>query len=163
MKNYTLTLNPAINGMSGLNYPRNPIIFKGETRLILDLNNLKNGIHDIIGLTIDFDDKNPLNRTIVDKFLFDETFSSSEAIYTHIYEPVNDVNYYFKYYLVVDITFSNFQKFRNKFDIVVYKDSFYSLHKKFVINSAQFIDDDDNSMFTVIGNDNGDKFNFIVK
>jgi hypothetical protein len=160
MTNYTLSLNPTINGMIGLNYPTNPIIFKGETKLILDLNNLKNGNYDIIELDIDYGDG---MRNIVDKFLFTQSFSSSEAIYSHIYQSVNEVNYYHKYYLTIDITFSNFNKFRNKFDIVMYKDSFYSLHKKFFINSAQFVDDSDNSMFAVIGNDNGDKFNFIIK
>ena len=163
MKNYTLNLNPSINGLNGLSYPRNPIIFKGETRLILDLNNLKNGTHDIIEVDIDFGDKNSHNINVSDKFSFTNSFSASNPIYLHTYQAVNDTNYYFRYYLTIDVTFSNFRTFRNKFDIVVYKDSFYSLHKKFVINSAQFVDDFDNSMFVVMRNDNGDKFNFIIK
>lgn len=160
MKNYTLTLNPAINGMNGLNYPRNPIIFKGETRLILDLNNLKNGVHDIIKVEIDYGDT---IGNVNDKFSFTNSFSSSDVVYSHIYQTSFDPNYYFRYYLNVDITFSNFRKFTNRFDILMYKDSFYSLHKKFSINSAQFVDDSDNSVFAVIGNHNGDKFNFIIK
>lgn len=160
MKNYTLTLNPAINGMGGLNYPRNPVIFKGETRLILDLNNLKQGVYDVIQVEIDYGDN---IGNINDKFSFTNSFSSSEAIYSHVYLPSFDPNYYFKYYLNVVITFSNFRKFTNRFDVVMYKDSFYSLHKKFFISSAQFVDDSDNSVFAVIGNDNGDKFNFIIK
>jgi hypothetical protein len=163
MKNYTLNLNPSINGLNGFEYPKNPIIFKGESKLNLDLNNLKNGTHDIIQVDIDFDDKNSSDINISDKFSFTNSFSASNPIYSHIYQAVSDTNYYFRYYLTIDIRFSNFTTFRNKFDIVVYKDSFYSLHKKFAINSAQFVDDDDNSMFVVIRNDNGDKFNFIIK
>jgi hypothetical protein len=163
MKNYTINLNPNINGMDGMSYPRNPIIFKGESKLILDLNNLKNGIYDIIQVEINYGDNSGIRSIVSDKFLFTTSFSSSKAIYEHIYQPVIDDNYYFKYYLDIDITFSNFKKYRNKFDIVMYKDSFYSLHKKLRVNSAQFVDDHDNSMFAVLDNDNGDKFNFIIK
>jgi hypothetical protein len=163
MNNYTLNLNPNINGTNGLNYPRNPIIFKGESKLILDLNNFKDKVHDVIQIEIDYGDNSGVHSKINDKFLFTTSFSSSKAIYEHLYQPVIDDNYYFRYYLTIDIYFSNFTKYRNKFDIVIYKDSFYSLHKKLRINSAQFVDDADDSMFTVLSNDNGDKFNFIIK
>jgi len=160
MKIHTLSLNPNIDGLAGSNYVTTPFTFKGETKFVVDLNNFKNGEYDILQVQIDYGDG---IGNINDKFSFTNLFSSSDVIYSHVYKPTIDENYYFKYYLTIDITFSNFKKFTNKFDIIVYKNSFYSLHNKLTINSAQFVDDSQNSVFAVIGNDNGDKFNFIIK
>lgn len=161
MKLYSIELSSSINGLSGTDSHTYSYTVKGPLMFSVDISKANIGLHKIAKLNLSFgDDNNKSNDVSLDFINFD---SLTQSVYNHIYYPTNSRSLYTNYFPTLTITFSNFKKYTYKFNLLVYKESFYDKSKRFKIDSAQFIDDNYDSVFVVVTDVNGDKFNIAVK
>ena len=162
MKDYNIILNSGTNGASGTDDTINNIRIKGEFRLNVDISNVAVGSTSIIRVLMDFGDAESFDNIVDHGYLFSDESLISKQILSHVYLPSNDSEIYTIYRPKLTFTFSNFNQYVYNFTIYVYKDSFYARHRKFHINSGQFIDNSTNDMFLVIADANGDKYNISI-
>ncbi len=163
MKQYTFSPPSSINGIQGVDLTSNIIINKGPLKLNIDLKDSNIGNHNIIKLDLNFKDSSDESDNVFENYIFLEERPNFTNVFSHIYNTSKTSKYEIKYKPEIIITFSNFKTYTYVLDIRIYKDSFYSKHKRLDINSAQFVDDVNDTMFLVCKNMNGDKFNILVK
>lgn len=140
---------------SGLGYIYPTRTFKGETEITIDLSNLVELVHPIIKIEINFtDDTDHLIKT----FSFSETNKLELDLIKHTFRPsVNTYNTF--YYPTITITYLNFSIFRYQLPIKIAQNSFYTEIGNMSIGNAQFIDDEDNSVFVTIDTSKGNSIN----
>ena len=134
-------------------------VFKGETEITFDLTDLAEGEYSIAKIIIDFNDDTPL-------FIKEYTFENSQRIVSEVFKRKyypNVDNYYIVNYPTIYITYSNFNQFKYQAVVKIAKESFYSEYENLAIGAAQFVDNKQNSVFTIIDTAKGDNFNLIIK
>ena len=156
--NTIYTLGSQYNGTEG--GKAEPVrVFKGETEITFDLTDLAEGEYSIAKIIIDFNDDTPL-------FIKEYTFADGQEIVSELfkrkYYPNTD-NYYIVYYPTVYITYSNFNQFKYQAVVKIAKESFYSEYENLEVGAAQFVDNQQNSVFAVLDSSKGDNFNLIIK
>jgi hypothetical protein len=134
-------------------------IFKGETEISFDLRDLAEGEYSVAKIIIDFNDNSPV---LIKEYTFGDDRKIVSEIFKTIYCPDVD-NYYIVYYPTIYVTYSNFNQFKYQAVIKIAKESFYSEYENLEIGAAQFVDNAQNSVFTIIDTAKGDNFNLIVK
>jgi hypothetical protein len=134
-------------------------VFKGETEISFDLRDLAEGEYSVAKIIIDFNDDSPL---LVKEYTFGDDRKVVSEIFKKTYYP--DISsYYIVYYPTIYITYSNFRQFKYQAVIKIAKESFYSQYENLEIGASQFVDNTQNSIFTIIDTAKGDNFNLIIK
>ena len=152
------TIGSQYNGTEG-GMTESGRIFKGETEISFDLRDLAEGEYSVAKIIIDFNDNSPL---LIKEYTFGDDRKVVSEIFKRTYHP--DINsYYIVYYPTIYITYSNFNQFKYQAVIKIAKESFYSEYENLEIGAAQFVDNAQNSVFTIIDTAKGDNFNLIVK
>ncbi len=134
-------------------------LFKGETEISFDLTDLAEGAYSVAKIIIDFNDDSPL---LIKEYTFGDDRKVVSEIFKHKYYPDLN-NYYIVYYPTIYVTYSNFNQFRYQAVVKIAKESFFSEYEVLDIGAAQFLDNSQNSIFTVIDSAKGDNFNSIIK
>ena len=156
--NNVYKLLSAYNGVDGL-FEDKPRYFKGETELIYDFSVVGVGNYSVIKIIADFNDKSPL---YIREFDYLDKDSITNIPITHKYYPNSEFDNIF-YFPTFYIYYSNFKRFVYQTPIRITKESFYSRYKRLTINSAQFIDDSNNSLFVSFQTREGDILNTKIK
>jgi hypothetical protein len=156
--NNIFTLSAGYNGVEGT-FEDNPRYFKGETELIFSFSEANSGTYDIIKIVADFNDGSPLYTK---EFEYNDSKAISDIPIKHTYYPISTSDNIF-YYPTFYIYYSNFKKFIYQTPIRITKESFYSKYKRLTVNSAQFVDDFDNSLFLTLQSLDGDILNTKIK
>jgi hypothetical protein len=156
--NTIYTLGSQYNGTQG-GKVENIRLFKGATEISFDLTDLAEGTYSVAKIIIDFNDDSPL---LIKEYTFgDDRRVVSEVFKRKYYPDLN--NYYIVYYPTIYITYSNFNQFKYQAVVKIAKESFFSEYEILDIGAAQFLDNSQNSIFTVIDSAKGDNFNSIIK
>jgi hypothetical protein len=156
--NTIYTLGSQYNGTQGGKVE--PIrVFKGETEITFDLTDLAEGAYSIAKIIIDFNDDTPL---FIKEYTFGENQGIASEVFKRKYSPNID-NYYIVYYPTVYITYSNFNQFKYQAVVKIAKESFYSEYENLEVGAAQFVDNQQNSVFAILDSAKGDNFNLIIK
>jgi len=138
-------------------------VFKGTTSITYDLQKLYPYSHDIIKLTIDFGDG---SIPIVKNYRFDDITDQNLEILKkpiiHEYIPRSDVDYVV-YYPTLTMRYSNFKTLTIEMPIRLSRPSYYTEYRNLTISSIQFIDDENDSIFTTLQTANGDILNLKIK
>lgn len=134
-------------------------VFKGETELSFDLTGLAEGEYSIAKIIVDFNDGSPF---LIKEYTFGDDRKVASEIFKRTYYP--DINnYYIVYYPTIYITYSNFNQFKYQAIVKISKESFYSEYENLEIGAAQFVDNSQNSVFSILDSAKGDNFNLIIK
>ena len=156
--NTIYTLGSQYNGTQG-GKVENIRLFKGESEISFDLTQLAEGDYSVAKIIIDFNDDSPL---LIKEFTFgDDRKVISEVFKRKYYPDLN--NYYIVYYPTIYITYSNFNQFRYQAIVKIAKESFYSEYEVLEVGAAQFLDNSQNSIFSIMDTAKGDNFNLIIK
>lgn len=156
--NTIYTLGSRYNGTEGGSV-ESVRIFKGSTEISFDLSELAEGEFSVAKIIIDFNDNSPL---LIKEYTFGDERKVVSEIFKRTYHP--DINnYYIVYYPTIYITYSNFNQFKYQAVIKIAKESFYSEYENLEIGAAQFLDNSENSIFTILDSAKGDNFNLIIK
>lgn len=134
-------------------------IFKGETEISIDLSDAAEGAFYIVKIIVNFNDGSPL---LVKEYDISEHRKIVKDLITHKFYPSSEKDFKY-YYPTVYITYSNFKQFIYQIPIKIMKDSMYSYYKNIEIDSCQFIDDKDNSLFVNFCSINGDILRLKIK
>jgi hypothetical protein len=156
--NTIYTLGSQYNGTQG-GKVEEVRVFKGETEITFDLTDLAEGEYSIAKIIIDFNDDTPL-------FIKEYTFVDSQRIVSELFKRKyypNIDNYYIVYYPTVYITYSNFNQFKYQAVVKIAKESFYSEYENLEAGAAQFVDNQQNSVFAILDSAKGDNLNLIIK
>lgn len=156
--NTIYTLGSQYNGTQG-GKVEEVRVFKGETEITFDLTDLAEGEYSIAKIIIDFNDDTPL-------FIKEYTFVDSQRIVSELFKRKyypNIDNYYIVYYPTVYITYSNFNQFKYQAVVKIAKESFYSEYENLEVGAAQFVDNQQNSVFAILDSAKGDNLNLIIK
>ena len=152
------TLGSQFNGTQGGSV-EDIKVFKGETEISFDLSELAEGTYSVAKIIIDFNDGSPF---LIKEYTFGDDRKIVSEIFKRTYYPDAN-NYYIVYYPTVYITYSNFNQFVYQSVIKIAKESFYSEYENLEIGAAQFVDNSDNSIFTILDSAKGDNFNLVIK
>lgn len=151
-------LSSLYNGMDG-GLEEDIRYFKGETEIFFDFSEIGSSGYSIIKIVSDFGDKTPV---YIRNYNYDDSNLIINEPIKHIYLPSPNQDNVF-YYPTFSIFFSNFKKFIYQTPIRITKDSFYSKYKKLTVNSAQFIDDGNDTLFVTLQSLDGDILNVKIK
>jgi hypothetical protein len=153
---YTLT-----SEYNGINYVdiKDIEISKGKTEVTFDLSQLSNQNSNIIRIEIVFGDGSP---NFEKNYAFEENYNILSEKIRHIYYPDSEYSNII-YYPTVVVTYSNFNQLIFQLTLKISKSSIFSDYKGVVVSSIQFIDDEDNSIFTALESLNGDILNLKIK
>lgn len=152
------TLGSQFNGTQGGSV-EDIRVFKGETEISFNLSELAEGTYSVAKIIIDFNDGSPL---LIKEYTFGDNRKIVSEIFKRTYYPDAN-NYYIVYYPTVYITYSNFNQFIYQSVIKIAKESFYSEYENLEIGAAQFVDNSQNSVFTILDSAKGDNFNLVIK
>jgi hypothetical protein len=156
--NTIYTLGSEYNGTEG-GKVEDIRIFKGETEISFDLTDLAEGEYSVAKIIIDFNDDSPL---LIKEYTFgDDRKVVSEVFKRKYYPDLN--NYYIVYYPTIYITYSNFNQFKYQAVVKIAKESFFSEYEILEIGAAQFLDNSQNSIFTILDSAKGDNFTSLIK
>lgn len=156
--NKKYTLYSSLNGEKG-GLEDGLRLFKGETELIFDFSEVGGGLYPIVKLVCDFNDGSDL---YVREYDFENPSNISDELIKHIFYPKSYTDNVF-YYPTFYIYFSNFNRFVYQTPIRITKESFYSRYKRVTVNSAQLVDDGENSLFVTFQTSDGDILNSKIK
>lgn len=132
--------------------------YKGVTELYFNVSELHNEINPIIKLDIDFND----NSEVISKY-YDYTYPNKivESV-SNIYQP-DEIYQSIIYYPTIFIKFLNGKEFVYQCPIKISKNSFYTEFLNIDVAGAQFIDNEDNSLFVTLDTRIGDILNIKIK
>lgn len=133
--------------------------FKGETEISIDLSDAAEGDYYIVKIIVDFNDGTPLHIREYD--VTDHKKITRDYI-KHKYYPSNEYDFKF-YYPTIYVTYSNFKQFIYQIPIKILKESFFSSYKNIEIDSCQFVDDENDSVFVNFSDSNGDILRLKIK
>jgi len=134
-------------------------VSKGKTEVIFDISQLPNQNSNIIRTEIIFGDSSP---NFEKNYIFEENFNILREKVRHIYYP-DTVNSNIIYYPTIVVTYSNFNQLIFQLTLKIAKSSILSDYRGVVVSSIQFVDDEDDSIFTVLESLNGDILNLKIK
>lgn len=132
--------------------------YKGVTELYFDVSELHNETNPIVKIDIDFND----NSKIISKYYNYKYPNKIIEPVSNVYYP--DVDYQnIIYYPTIFIKFLTGKEFVYQCPIKISKNSFYTEFLNIQIADAQFIDDDNNSLFVTLDTRIGDILNIKIK
>lgn len=132
--------------------------FKGFNEMSFDLSEINISNNPIIKLDIDFNDGSPV---VTKHYNFNDPEKITEII-TNTYYPNKDTQNII-YYPTIFIKFLNGKQFVYQCPIKISKNSLYSQFVQLDVANAQFIDNNENSLFVIFDTKMGDILNIKIK
>ena len=152
------TLTSEYNGVNYISFD-DVKVCKGETEVVIDASRLPNIDSNIIKVEVDFGDETPVFER---NYEFRENYNILSDLIRHVYHP-DTISFNIIYYPTIIITYTNFSQLIFQLTLKISKSSIFSDYKGVVVSSAQFVDDEDDSIFTVLESLNGDILNLKIK